>query len=268
MIKSTKTLDQLRQELSELNLFGKDANEQIEYALERIKSTTFSIEDEIDRSAFKTPEEEIFFFRHIKPPLYSLHIAFSKLRKIELQRPACSKKKFKGLVKQKLDFIQAHYIDYPEFTRYYNSSATYDDDRYFLRSNKIQLDCFPHLYNNKLSTGYDLIAAYLLAYQFLIDHFNQNDKKVDFVTNNSNISWSADKIAFVEIVSGLQAMAAINLGKNDLKTLCSQLGQALNVEVKDIYGKRNEIKERKGDRFKFIRQMLEALEQEFDENFE
>jgi hypothetical protein len=254
--------------LSGLNLFGKDANEQIEFALERIKSTTFSIEDEIDRSSFRTPEDEIYFFRHIKPPLYSMHIAFSKLRKIELQRPACSKKKFKVLVKQKLDFIEAHYIDYPEFTRYYNSNSTYDDERYFLRSNKIQLDCFPHLYNDKFSTGYDLIAAYLLAYQFLIDHFDQNDKKAQSDVNNSNISWTADKIAFVELISGLQIMGSVNLGKNDLKTLCSQLGQALNIEVKDIYGKRNEIKERKGDRFKFIRQMLEALEQEFDENFE
>lgn len=268
---STKTLDQLRHELSGLHLFGKEANVQIEHALELIKSATISIEKEIELSGFATPEEEIFFFRHVKPHLYSLQIAFTKLRKIELLRPAYDKKKFKSFVKQKLDFVQAHFIDYPEFTRYYNSVASNDDNRYFLRSNKIQLDCFPHLYNNTFSTGYDLIAAYLLAYQFLINHFNQVEKKTQIENNTSTISWASDKVAFVELVSGLHLMSSINssnMGKMDLKTLNSILGHVFNIDVKDVYGKRIEIKNRKGERFKYLRQMLDELERHFDDNFE
>lgn len=265
---STKTLDALRQDLSGLHLFGKEANAQIDNALELIKSATISIEQDIDQRGFVTPEEEIFFFRYVKPPLYSLQIAFTNLRKIELLRPAFDKKKFKSLIKQNLDFIQAHYLDYPEFTRYYNSVSTHDDERYFMRSNRIQLDCFPHSYDDKFSTGYDLIAAYLLAYQFLIDHFDQNDKKVHADSSNSIIPWTADKVAFVELISGLHAVASINKGDMDLKTLCIELGHVFNVDVKDIYGKRSEIKERKGERFKFIRQMLDALERDFDENIE
>jgi len=267
MRKTSTTIDQLRQKLSELNFYGHDAIGQIETAIRLIRTATNVIENELVRNDFGK-SDEIYFFRHIKPLLYSMHISFSVLRKIELQRPACNKKKFKALVKEKLDFVQAHYTDYPEFIRYYNSPATTDDERYFLRSNKIQLECFPHLCDDQFSTGYDLIAAYLLAYQFLIEHFNQSDKKGQTEILNSNISWTSDKIAFVELISGLQIMASINLGKNDLKTLCSLLGQVFNIEVKDIYGKRNEIKERKGERFKFLRQMLDALEQEFDENVE
>jgi len=265
---STKTLDQLRQELSGLHLFGKEANGQIDHALRLIKSANIAIEKEIDRNGFASSEDEIFFFRHVKPPLYSFQIAFTKLRKIELLRPAFDKKKFKSLVKQNLDFIQAQYLDYPEFTRYYNSSSTHNDELYFLSSNRIQLDCFPHLYNDKFSTGYDLIAAYLLAYQFLINHFDQSEKNVQQEVVKSSIKWSLGKVDFVELISGLHAIASINKGEIDLKTLCSQLGQLMGVEVKDIYGTRNELKERKGEKFKLFRQIIDALEHDFDDNFE
>ncbi len=259
---------QLRQQLSELNLFGEDAISQIEAAIQLIRTTTFTIEEEIDRNDFVSPEEEIHFFRHIKPPLYSLQIAYNKILKIELLRPSYSKKEFKSILKQKLDFIQAHYIDFPEFTRYYNSTSVDIDKRYFLRSNRIELDCFPHFYDGRNSTGYDVVAAYLLAYKFLIDHYDQSDKKVQIEPINSTTFWTDDKIAFVELISGIQIMSSVNMGKIDLKTLYLHLGPVFNIEVKDIYGKRNEIRARKGDKFKYLRQMLDALERDFDENLE
>ncbi len=268
MSKSTITLDQLRQELFGLNLFGVDALVNIEAALQLVKTAIETIEADIERIGFTSSADEIYFFRHVKPHVYAYQIAFTKIRKIELLRLAYSKKEFKGIVKQKLAFIQAHYIDYPEFTRYYSSSSTHDDERYFLRSNRIHLDCFPISYNDNNSTGYDLIASYLLAYQFLINHFDQDEKRIQIDLNQSELLWSLRKVDFVELISGLHAMASINRGENDLKTLCLQLGKVFNIDIKDIYGKRREIKERKGERFKFIRQMLDTLERDFDENFE
>lgn len=265
---STITLDQLRQELSGLNLFGVDALVNIETALQLVKTAIETIEADIERNGFTSSKDEIYFFRHVKPHVYAFQIAFTKIRKIELLRSAYNKREFKGIVKQKLTFIQAHYIDYPEFTRYYNSNATHDDERYFLRSNRIPLDCFPLLYNVSCSTGFDVLAAYLLAYQFLIDHFDQDEKRIQIDLNQSELFWSLRKVDFVELISGLHAMVSINRGENDLKTLCLQLGKVFNIEIKDIYGKRSEIKERKGERFKFIRQMLDTLERDFDENFE
>lgn len=262
------TIDQLRQQLSELNLNGPDSINQIESAIQLVRSTTFNIEKEIDNSDFESPEEEIFFFRHIKPPLYSLQIAYRKILKIELQRESHSKKEFKSFLKYKLDFIQAHYIDYPEFVRYYTSNQTHKDSHYFLRANRIELECFPHFYDSSHSTGYDVVAAYLLAYKFLMKHYDQSDKKVQNESLSSNVSWTGDKIAFVELLSGLHLMSSVNMGKLDLKTLSSTLGQVFNIDVKDVYRKRIEIRQRKGERFKYLRQMLDLLEREFDENFE
>ncbi|MEY3498413.1 MAG: hypothetical protein RL308_82 [Bacteroidota bacterium] len=268
MTKSTKTLDQLRQKLSGLNLFGPDALYQIEYALSQVKTAMEDIEADVALEGFNSSKDEIFFFRHVKPHVFAMHIFYTKLRKLELFRLSCNKKKFRGLVEKKLNFIQEHYLDYPEFTRYYNSSSTHDDECYFLRSSSIKLDCSSLFYNHKLSTGYDVLAAYLLAYQFLIEHFDQNDKKVPIDSSISTFSWSFKKVDFVELISGLHAIASVNKGEIDIKTLCVQLAPIFNIEIKDVYGKRNEIKERKGERFKFIRQMLDNLEREFDDNFE
>lgn len=267
MVHMPISLDRLRQQLSELNFFNEDAITQIEKANLLIRKSIISIEAQIDQFDFASPDEEIHFFRHIKPQLYSLQIAFNKLLKIELLRPAYSKKEFKIILKQKLDFIKAHYIDFPEFTRYYNGTSTHDDTRYFLRSNRIELSCFPLLYDDRHSTGYDVVAAYMLAYKFLINHFEGNSPIIQSNSNNLKLSWSADKVAFVELFSGLKAIGAINEGNIGLKTLCVQLGQVLNIDVKDIYKKRGEIKERKGERFRFLRQMIDKLEKDFDEDY-
>jgi hypothetical protein len=259
---------QLRQELSGLNFFGDDAISQIQTALQLIRSTTSAIEAEIDGTDFASQEDEIYYFRHVKPPLYSLQIAYRKILKLELLRPSFSKKEFKSILKQKLDFIQGHYIDYPEFTRYYNSTLTEYDQRYFLKANCIDLDYFPLYYDYTNSTGYDLVAAYLLAYKFLIDHYDQSEKKSQIEMNQLNTSWSSDKLDYVELVSGIHIMASLNMGKDDLKTVNSQLCHMFNIEIKDFYGKRNEIKSRKGIKFRYIKEMFDRLEEHFDENLE
>lgn len=271
MNQNAKKVDQLRQELSGLNFFGPDAIKQIETAIQLVRTTTFEIEAEIDKNDFESPEEEIFFFRHIKPPLYSRQIAFRKMLKLELQKSSLCKKEFKMYLKSKLDFIKAHFIDYPEFARYFSSNQSHNDSRYFLRANRIELDCFPHFYDDSHSTGYDVVAAYLLAYKFLMKHYDQCDKKTQNDTVPSKISWVGEKVAFVELVSGLHLMSSIkidNIGKNDLKTLNSVLCKAFNLDVKDVYNKRIEIRQRKGERFKYLRQMIDEMERHFDENFE
>lgn len=260
------TMDQLRLKLSELNLFTDEPIAEIEKAIHLIRLTTIIIEDDIGQNDFTSKEEEIHFFRHTKPPLYALHIAHSNILQIESMRSMYGKKDFKLYIKQKLDFIKAHYIDYPEFTSYYNRTSSHDDERYFLRENRIKVDCFPHLYNESNSTGYDVVAAYLLAYKLLIDHYYGSGQKLQPELRNSNFYWSADKVAVVELFSGLKAVAAVNGGDVDLKSLCALAGVALNVEIKDIYGKRSEIKDRKGERCRFLKQMIDALEKEFDES--
>ena len=61
MTKSTKTLDQLRQKLSGLNLFGPDALYQIEYALSQVKTAIEDIESDVALEGFNSSKDEIFF---------------------------------------------------------------------------------------------------------------------------------------------------------------------------------------------------------------
>lgn len=261
-------IDQLRSQLSELNFFGENAIHQIETANQLIRDTTVQIEAFLVKNTFQSQEDEIFFFRHIKPSIYSLQLAYMKILKIELLRSSLSKKEFKIFLKQKLDFVQTHYLDYPEFVRYFNSTQTHDDARYFLRRNGIVLECFPHPYDTYNSTGYDIIAAYMLAYKILANHYDQTEKKQQTEATQSNISWTGDKVAFVELLSGLHLMGSLNMGSFDLKSLNQELGKLFNIDIKDFYGKRQEIKNRKGERFKYLRQMLDQLEHDFDEDLD
>jgi hypothetical protein len=108
----------------------------------------------------------------------------------------------------------------------------------------------------------------MLAYKILANHYDQTEKKQQTEPTQSNISWTGDKVAFVELLSGLHLMGSLNMGSSDLKTLNNELGQLFNIDIKDLYGKRQEIKTRKGERFKFLRQMLDQLERDFDEDLD
>jgi len=65
MVHMPISLDQLRQQLSELNFFNEDAITQIEKANLLIRKSIISIEAQIDQFDFASPDEEIHFFRHI-----------------------------------------------------------------------------------------------------------------------------------------------------------------------------------------------------------
>ncbi len=259
------TIQKLRQELSQLHPHGKNAVKTTLIALRMVKKVLAKIEVEISSKGFPSLEDEIIYFKEIKPPICSLQIAYAIILQIEQKRPLATEQEFKKIIRQEIKFLKKHFSDFSEFSTYYENNLDYHDKKYFLRENKCIVTSNPLLSAQKFTTGYDVIAAYLLAYKFVVDHYNLHPTNQEQLIKKENFNWSKDKVAFVELISGLHAMNAIKGSNVDLKTLTNELGSIFGVEIKDVYGKRKEIKARKGERFKFLRQMLDQLEQEFDQ---
>lgn len=261
------TLQQLREELAELHPHGDHAANSTLKALKIIKKALRSIEKEIHQHGFPSVEDEIFYFKEIKPPICSLQIAYGLILQIEQLRNITTPMKLKKTIKGKSKFLKEHVKTHSEFVAYYNSRWNHLDEKYFLRANKCIVHSNPLLSAQELTTGYDVIAAYVLAYRFFVDHYHSRETMLNASQKTTQLTWSKDKVAFVELISGLHAIQAIQGGGLDLKTLTTEMGALFGIEIKDIYGKRKEIKARKGERFKFLRQMIEQLEEEFDQSW-
>lgn len=265
MRKHVSTLQRLKSELAYLDLRGENAAKNSNQALGIIKKALASIEMEILKQGFPSIEDEIFYFKEIKPPICALQIAYGMILQLEQMRPFSTKDEMAKAIKKSCKFLKMHFEKFSEFIAYYNTGIDTEDYKYFLRENKCILAYNPLLSAQALSTGYDVIVAYMLAYRLLIENYDIHQKDQQ-QKKQSTLKWSGDKVAFVELISGLYSMRVVSGSSLDLKSITMELSSIFDVDIKDIYGKRKEIKLRKGERFKFLRQMLNELEKEFDDN--
>ncbi|MFV0269150.1 MAG: RteC domain-containing protein, partial [Draconibacterium sp.] len=81
---------------------------------------------------FKNEEEEINFFKEIKPKFCYRMIYYRKLYNIEMNRPAGLDKQ-KEYLNEELEEINKYNTKRLDFIRYYRSGASHLDSLYFLR---------------------------------------------------------------------------------------------------------------------------------------
>jgi len=115
MFQYSKSLNHLRAELSLLDQKNLNFFQKFEESIELIRTAKNSLNMDVRKNGFRSIEDEIHFFKHIKPGLISLLIFYSTCLAAESVRSTFSKKDFKVLIKRKLRFIKAHFIEFPEF---------------------------------------------------------------------------------------------------------------------------------------------------------
>lgn len=79
-------------------------------------------------------QEEIVFFKEMKPEILGLLLYFNKIHNIELKRPTGSNDSQREHSEQELHSITYYFERHLDFYRYYRSKANYLDDYYFLRN--------------------------------------------------------------------------------------------------------------------------------------
>lgn len=103
---------------------------------------------------FQSSEEEIYFFKCLKPKLISKLIYYKTILTIESEAPL-SKKQTKKHYQKAVNKIYQYTKKNKEFYSYYRSGATDCDHHYFIRStNKPRLndECFALHYDTSLCT--------------------------------------------------------------------------------------------------------------------
>lgn len=118
---------------------------------------------------FNDEEEEILFFKEIKPKLCYRLIYYRKVYNIEMNRPAGVEKQ-KEYLCEKLDEINKYNSKRLDFIRYYRSGSTHLDSLYFLRGKtdpEQYLETFYYELDSNFSTNCDFKVAKILANDLL-----------------------------------------------------------------------------------------------------
>lgn len=230
-----------------------------------------TLREEVVKNGFRSIQEEIFFFKHIKPQIFSKLIYYSKLFKIESKRPRSSSKFQIKYLNNQIDKLQVFFNDNLEFYHYYRRGATSLDEQYFVRGKsdlRSNTDFFNFYVDEKFSTCQDGTVAAIMAYDMLIVYLQQEIDKLENYKENQNTNlmkqssrlfWTGSKTELIELIYALHSSGAINSGTADIKEMASLFEQLFNIDLGNYYHTFIEIRARKGSKTKFIDRLEEAL---------
>jgi hypothetical protein len=141
---------------------------------------------------FKNEEEEILFFKDIKPKFCYRLIYYRKIFNIEMNRPLAGFDAQKEYLNRELNAINDYTTKRLDFVRYYRSGSTHMDSLYFLRGRvdtEQYLETFYYELDPKFSTNCDFKVAKIMANDMLSAYLMQeiellNDNGMKFGTFN------------------------------------------------------------------------------------
>lgn len=237
-----------------------------------------TLRNQVVENGFNSTQEEIFFFKHIKPQIFSKLIYYVKLFNIESKRPRSSSKFQLKYLNTQIDRLQVFFNDNLEFYHYYRRGSTTLDEQYFVRgkSDLRSSTNFFHFYvDENFSTCQDGMVATIMAYDMLIVYLQQeieklethtDNQKTSFMKQSSKLFWTGNKTELIELIYALQSSGAINSGTADIKEMATLFEQIFNIELGNYYHTFIEIRARKGSKTKFIDKLEEALTKRFEES--
>lgn len=231
------------------------------------------LKQEVMKSGFKDEEEEIYFFKKLKPIILSKLICYNAVFKIEAKKPYGGKKVLDEYFNTELTKLKRFYDNNKEFYSYYRTNSSYLDHKYFVRGNYdivLSLDTFYFETDHSFSTSHDYKVAKILANDriqvFLEEQLNNNN--ITNRTNDVSLNWTGSKVALIELIYGLNAQGVLNNGNADIVAIVRFFERSFNVDLGDFYHTYMELKSRKITQTKFLDSMREALIKKMEEQDE
>lgn len=207
---------------------------------------------------FKNEDEEIQFFKEIKPGILSQLIYHVKINNIETKRPMGGTEIQQNYLLCELGKLNMYFNSHLEFYRYYRMNSTFLDHKCFVRGKEdlqLCIDSLMFYIESDFSTSHDYMVAEVIANDRLEVYLKTELDALSLKVNNPNwgqsvilgsatFQWTESKTALIELIYALYATGSINNGSSEIRELTAFFEQIFNVRLTDIYRTYIEIKGR------------------------
>lgn len=254
----TRSYDSMFEEfqaaLTELSRSGQDQLKWLSHAVELSFSYMKRLKKYFLRNEPQNNEDEILFFKTIKPKFKAQLLFHQSVLDIEGRRPPGSDA-LSGYYISELEKIAHYFTSNLGFYDYVRRDATHLDDRYYLRG-IFEVCLCPHEnlidFDESFNTSHDTKLAQLLANELILAYLERRIEKVNNketgtfheLLGEETYQWTENQAAFVEHCYGLIASEAVNHGKVVMANFIHYMEKVFNTTVKNFYGTYNDISER------------------------
>ena len=268
ILKLDEDINELSFEIDDIIILSELA---IELIIKRIKE----VKKYVLERGFTSIEDEINFFKNIKPNIVAKLIFYNAIYKIESKKPYVGNKTIKKYLNNELSKLRRFFDNNLDFYRYYRTNSIYLDHKYFIRGKhdiKLSLDTYYFESDHTFSTSHDYKAAKIIANDliqvYLEDQIfkksSNNSSKNNLVTQ-SPLNWTASKTALIELIYALHSQSTFENGTIDIKVIAKRFELFFNIELGDFYHTYLELRNRKTNRTKFIDGLRDGLLKKMDE---
>ena len=239
-----------------------------------LQELLFSVKKQIAENGFKNDEEEMQFFRTIKPQILGKLIYYNKVYRIETTCPVSNGKMYFSYFSTQFVNLKREYIEHicnSDFYRYYRSGRTDRDHTYFKRGNINYHDGLNSIVfeiDPVFSTFYDYKIARTIAnellYSYLLTKINP-DENPDAIKqkpeSSKDIFWTESKNALIELTYALYASTSISHGKISVRKISMMFQILFGITLGDLHHAFHRMKTRAGSRTAFLDQLKVSLEE-------
>lgn len=266
-------INELDDRISELTYEQNNSLVSYENAIVLVLQKIEEVKKHIQEKGFKDAEEEMLFFKQLKPQLVSKLIFFNSIYKIETKRPRGGDKIIRKYLNIELSKIKRYFDANLEFYKYYRTNSTHLDNKYFVRGKhdiKLSLDTYYFEADHNFTTSHDYKVAKIIANDliqvYLEDQLNNNSQKR--IWENPPLNWTGSKTSLIELIYSLHSQGSIDNGNADIKIIAKTFENMFNIDLGDFYHSYLELKARKMNRTKFLDSLRDALIKRMDEQDE
>ncbi len=270
-------LDEIERQIQKIESEERNVINKSTKILSFLETKLEKLKEFIIKYDFKTEEEEILFFKEIKPKIVSKLIYYMSVHKIEISRPKGSPLTIEIYLLTELDILKHFFDSNIEMYHYYRTGGTHLDKIYFLRKRNfdipINIACFYFERDVRFSTVYDYKIAKIIANDCLEKYLKlqliklKEDTETEqkaHTTLKTRETWTASKTDLAELIYALDTAKCINYGNIKLNALASYMEDIFNVSMGDVYRTYLEMRERKGSRTQFLDRLKDKLIERMD----
>lgn len=227
----------------------------------------------LDKKIFQHQQEEIQFFKTIKPKVDGLLIYYQHLQRIEQQCLIGTKERKIQYYERAISDLRVFYLLNAEFHRYLLLQGTHLDEYYYARdpASKYLLDddCTVTLsatYNTKMSYKAACFYAFSQLQDWLISRIRTLEKCTlakdpyqQGTSGRNKLIWTASKTALAELIYALQEYGVFNNTKLKIGTIAEYFAYVFEVDLLNIYKMYEDIRIRKKSRTPFLDGLRSSL---------
>lgn len=266
----------LENQLNEVSINGESLSDQYKTSIMLCKKAMAKLKNYISSYSFDDTEDEIHFFKTVKPQFYSKYIYFINVYNFLMQKPLGSEGILKDYMHYELADIKRFFDHNHAFYQYYRSGSTQMDEVYFTRGSfdvHVELEDFEE--DDLYSTSHDYKLSKIIANEKYQDFLNlelqktlEHDEKPAEMGLELPLRWTFNKTDLVELIYGLVALGVFNNGNTEIKSVVSFFQTVFHIDLGQYYHKYTDITKRKKERTSFLDKLKLALLQKIDQKLD